>query len=62
MEEADDDDLDLEEVLDEFGELSMGAARRKIREIQFKREVNAHKVVLCVSNESDIKCRISVNK
>ena len=44
MLEGADDDFDIEELLDEFSDLSVGAARKKVREIQFMMGVNAHKV------------------
>ena len=46
MLEGADDDFDLEEVLDEFSDLSVGAARRKAREVQFMMGVKAHRVCI----------------
>ena len=49
LEGADDDDFDIQEMLDEFSDLSVGQAAKKIRELQFMREVNEHRVrALCL--------------
>ena len=42
--EGADDDFDLQELLDEFSDLSVGQAAKKVREMQFMREVSEHRV------------------
>ena len=44
MLEGADDDFDIQEILDEFTDLSVGQAAKKVREMQFMREVNEHRV------------------
>ena len=43
LEDAD-DDFDILEMLDEFSDLSVGQAAKKVREMQFAREINEHRV------------------
>ena len=44
MLEGADDDFDILEILDEFSDLSVGQAAKKVRELQFAREINEHRV------------------